>query len=113
VLEVSPSGYYAWRNRAPSEHRQADLVLGDRIETLHRKSRSTYGRPRIQADLRDEGVHASDKRVARLMRERGIKEQVVARVSRPRYAIAMRDRRRIWSSGTLRRPHRISFGSLT
>lgn len=72
VLEVSPSGYYAWCKRAPSQCRQADLMLGDRIEALHRKSRLTYGRPRIQADLRDEGVHASDKRVGRLMRERGI-----------------------------------------
>jgi putative transposase len=72
VLEVSPSGYYAWRNRAPSRRRQADLLLGDRIEALHRKSRSTYGRPRIQADLQDEGIRVSDKRVARLMRERGL-----------------------------------------
>src|SRR5208283_512936 len=72
VLEVSPSGYYAWCKRSPSARRQGDLLLGDRIEALFRKSRSTYGRPRIHADLRDEGVSISGKRVARLMRERGI-----------------------------------------
>jgi putative transposase len=72
VLEVSPSGYYAWRQRGPSQHAQEDLKLGDRIEALHRQSRRTYGRPRIQADLRDDGIRVSDKRVARLMRERGI-----------------------------------------
>jgi putative transposase len=50
----------------------ADIAIGDRIEVCWRESRQTYGRPRIQADLHDEGIHASDKRVARLMRERNI-----------------------------------------
>ncbi|MGH7754746.1 MAG: IS3 family transposase [Vulcanimicrobiaceae bacterium] len=72
VLEVSSSGYYAWLKRAPSMRRRSDLLLGGRIETLHRKSRETYGRPRLQADLRDDGIHVSDRRVARLMRERNI-----------------------------------------
>lgn len=70
TLGVSPSAYYAWLKRPPSARRQADIVLGDRLEALHRQSDSTYGRPRLQADLRDEGIRASDKRVARLMRER-------------------------------------------
>lgn len=72
VLDVSPSGYYSWLNRMPSKRRQRDILLGDRIEVLHRKSRSNYGRPRLQADLRDEGLRVSDRRVARLMRERNI-----------------------------------------
>jgi transposase InsO family protein len=59
-------------NRAPSQRQRADILLGDRIEVYHRRSRGTYRRPRIQADLRDEGVRASDKRVARIMRERGL-----------------------------------------
>ena len=73
VLKVSTSGYYAWRNRAPSRRAQADLLIGNRIEVLHRQSRDIYGRPRIQADLRDDGIFVGDKRVARLMRERKIK----------------------------------------
>jgi putative transposase len=72
LLEVSVSGYYAWRKRPPSKRRRADLLLGDRIEAIHRKSRSTYGRPRIHFELREDGVAISGKRVARLMRERGI-----------------------------------------
>jgi putative transposase len=48
------------------------MLLGDRIEANWRESRETYGRPRIQADLIDEGIHVSDKRVARLMKERSI-----------------------------------------
>lgn len=72
TLDVSTSGYYAWLNRPPSKRALADLQLGDRIEALHQQSRGVYGRPRIQADLREEGISTSDKRVARLMRERAI-----------------------------------------
>jgi len=70
VLGVSTGGYYAWPKRAPSQRRRDDVVLGDRIELHHRQSRYTYGRPRIQADLRDAQIHVSDRRVARLMRDR-------------------------------------------
>jgi putative transposase len=72
VLKVSTSGYYAWKDRPPSARRQADVLLGDRIEAIHRYSRFTYGRPRIHADLKDEGIAVSTKRIARLMRERCI-----------------------------------------
>jgi putative transposase len=72
TLEVSVSGYYAWATRPPSKRKISDMLLGDRIEANWRESRETYGRPRIQADLIDEGIHVSDKRVARLMKERSI-----------------------------------------
>ncbi len=71
-LGVSASGYYAWCKRPPSQHRKSDLILGDQIEAFFRASRSTYGRPKIHADLRDAGTFVSGKRVARLMRERNI-----------------------------------------
>jgi len=73
VLEVSASGYYAWCLRPPSKRAQVDLLIGDLIEVLYRRSRDTYGRPRIQADLHDEGIWISNKRAARLMRERKIR----------------------------------------
>ncbi len=72
VLKVSSSGYYAWRKRSPSKHALADAAIGDAVEVHFERSRCTYGRPRIQVDLRELGVRASDKRVARLMRERKI-----------------------------------------
>lgn len=70
VLEVSVSGFYAWSRRLPSARTLGNLVLGDRVEAIYRQSRSTYGRPRIQAELQDQGIRVGDKRVARLMRER-------------------------------------------
>jgi putative transposase len=70
VLEVSTSGYYAWLKRLPSHHKQADGAIGDALEVQFERSRCTYGRPRLQADLRDAGIRVSDKRVARIMRQR-------------------------------------------
>jgi putative transposase len=72
LLGVSASGYYAWSTRPPSPRALGYLMLGDRIEALWHESRETYGRPRIQGDLAEAGIHVSDKRVARLMRERNI-----------------------------------------
>ena len=72
MLDVSKSGYYAWRGRPPSARAQADTVLRAQIQRLHEASRGTYGRPRIHAELLSEGERVGGKRVARLMRESGL-----------------------------------------
>jgi len=72
TLGVSASGYYAWLDRDPSARTKADLQLADRVEAIHRQSRCTYGRPRIKAELQADGIHLSNDRIARLMRERGL-----------------------------------------
>jgi putative transposase len=68
LLGVSRSGYYAWRSKPSSERARFDAVLSEKIETIHRNSRATYGAPRIHAELRAIGIRCSRKRVARLMR---------------------------------------------
>jgi len=88
VLEVSASGYYAWRKRPASKRAQADRVLLRQIRTAHEASRGTYGVPRIHAELRAAGIFVSRKRVARLMREAGL-----AGVSPRRFVVTtVRDR---------------------
>jgi putative transposase len=72
VLGVSPSGYYDWRDRAPSARAVADAELIERIKVHHRASRHTYGSPRVHVDLLEEGYRVSRKRVARLMRLAGL-----------------------------------------
>ncbi len=72
ILEMSESGYYAWLKREPSERERVDKELGDLIEDAYQKNRQVYGSPRIHAELKEQGVHCGKKRVARLMRERGI-----------------------------------------
>lgn len=73
MFGVSRSGYYAWRSRPPSERSRFDAVLTQKIETVHRNSRATYGAPRIHAELRALGIRCSRKRVARLMRRVGLR----------------------------------------
>jgi len=77
VLEVSPSGYYASLKRPPSWHALIDEVLMARVRIIHEESGATYGAPRVHQELQAEGLPASPKRVARLMREDGL-------VARPR-----------------------------
>jgi putative transposase len=72
VLGVSTSGYYAWRDRPPSAHTQADAALLKRVKTVHGSSRQVYGAPRVHAQLRAEGAQHGRKRIARLMREAGL-----------------------------------------
>ena len=72
MLGVSPSGYYAWRNREPSPRSRRDEELKARIQAIHTWSRGTYGAPRIHAELADEGTHVGRKRIARLLRELGL-----------------------------------------
>lgn len=73
VLEVSTSGYYAWRQRPPSQREREDERLKELIRAIRTASRGTYGAPRIWAELRmTYGIRCSRKRVARLMRELGL-----------------------------------------
>ena len=72
VLGVSTSGYYAWLRRPRSAREKSDAALVERMQVIHKRSRGTYGAPRIQAELADQGFPASRKRVARLMRESGL-----------------------------------------
>jgi putative transposase len=67
-LKVSPSGYYDWSGRAPSARSSANAQLLGKIEAIHAISDATYGMPRIRAELADQGIVASRKRIASLMR---------------------------------------------
>jgi transposase InsO family protein len=72
VLQVSPSGFYAWARRPPSARSRQSEALKPVIAEAHRTSRGTYGSPRVHADLPHQGFVVGRKRVARLMREQGL-----------------------------------------
>jgi len=72
VLQVSPAGFYVWRTRAPSARAIADERLMLNVRIIHRRSRRTYGAPRVHRDLRDAGTRVGKKRVARLMQHDGL-----------------------------------------
>lgn len=73
VLGVSPSGYHAWRKRPVSQRARRDAELTDRIKTFHALSKGRYGSPNIHEDLKEEGIRVGRKRVARLMRQAGLR----------------------------------------
>jgi transposase InsO family protein len=72
VLEVSRSGFYAWRARKPSTRATEDARLAVAIVAAHKASKRRYGSPRIHRALRQRGVRLGKKRVERLMRSAGL-----------------------------------------
>jgi putative transposase len=71
-LEVSRAGYYAWLGRPVSKRRCRDAGLGAQVAQIHVGKRRTYGSLRVHDELKKRGERVSRRRVARIMRERGI-----------------------------------------
>jgi transposase InsO family protein len=78
VLGVSRSRYYEWTKKRKSRRAQEDEELLKKIREIYKKRKGRYGSPRIHEDLKDMGYCIGRKRVARIMREKGI----VARTKR-------------------------------
>jgi transposase InsO family protein len=79
VLELSRSGYYAWRARQVSMHQQENEELLERIRAIHAQSRRLYGSPRIRAELNEQGFRCGKNRVAKIMRDHGLRADVKRR----------------------------------
>jgi putative transposase len=73
VLEVSPAGYYTWRERPVSERTKSSDVLLAAIRQVHQDSGGRYGSPRIHAALRKQGRGVSRGRIERTMSRHGIR----------------------------------------
>lgn len=73
VYGVSPSGYYAWRDRPASTREIEDAELLLEIRRVFKQSNQSYGSPRIFKKLRQEGLNVGERRIARIMRENGIR----------------------------------------
>jgi putative transposase len=73
VLGVSKSGYYAWLKRKPSKRAAENQGLMEQIRRIHKKSKGTYGSPRITWELKGCNARLSRQRVARLMKKANIR----------------------------------------
>jgi putative transposase len=73
VVGVSPSGYFARSERPAGRRQQGDMVSLAHVRSAFALSNATYGSPRMVRELRDSGVAIGRRRVARLMRENGMK----------------------------------------
>jgi putative transposase len=72
TMGVSRSGFYDWQRRPLSTHEQENQTLMETIKTIHAQSRGTYGTPRIQVELREQGQTVSRRRIGRLMHKAGL-----------------------------------------
>lgn len=73
IIEISRGGYYRWIQGKWTKRKAEDKKLIEEIMEVHNQSRQVYGAPRIEKQLRKKGIRTSKKRVARLMRDNGIK----------------------------------------
>ena len=116
VLGMSVSGYYAWRSRPESARAKANRSLLEEIRQIHEGSGGAYGAPRVHAVLRSLGRAAGLNRVARLMRQAGLRglaalpRRVRTTDSRHGYPIAPN---RLGRDFTAAAPNQVWLGDLT
>jgi transposase InsO family protein len=75
ALSVSRAAYYAWRTAAPTTHAARDAELGPLVHTIFWRHRRRYGARRIASELADLGQPCSPRRVAKLLKNQGLRAQ--------------------------------------
>ena len=81
LLQVSRSGYYAWCRRKESRRAAANRVLLAQIRSIHQQTQQRYGSPRMHKALLAQGMRVGLHRVARLMRQAGLRARRRYRVT--------------------------------
>jgi len=79
LLKVSRAAYYAARKDRPSRRERDDAELAEQVKKVHEESKGRYGAPRVHAQLHDQGRRHSRKRVARIMRQAGLRGRAARR----------------------------------
>jgi putative transposase len=115
ALTVSAAGYYAWRSRPESHRAVSARTLLSAIRVIHQESRETYGSPSIWDALLKQGYGVGEHRVARLMRQHGIRAKTVKKwrattQSQHRFPVAANTLNRKF---TVESPNRVWAGDLT
>lgn len=119
VLGVSRAGFYAAERRVPGRRAQHNEILGAVIRAIHKTSRQTYGSPRVHREVRAGGLVGGRHRIARLMREAGLRARTPRRW-RPRttnsthgYGVAGNLLQRRFSVKESGGPNRVWCGDIT
>jgi transposase InsO family protein len=79
ILDVSRSGFYAWRKRPAGKRTLDREILVEKIRTAHIQSRGIYGSPRVAEDLAEQGVAVCVNTVAKYMNQAGIRSKIKRR----------------------------------
>jgi len=75
VLDVHPSGFYAWREQPLSRRAKENQAIVGNIKQSWLESGAVYGYRKVHDDLRDQGILCGQQRVRRLMKAEGIRSQ--------------------------------------
>lgn len=115
ALAVSSAGYYAWRGRPESRRMAVNRTLLVAIRVIHHESRHTYGSPRIWQTLVQQGQRVGEHRVARLMRQDGLRAKTSAKwrattQSRHQFPVAANQLNRQFTVAT---PNQVWAGDFT
>ena len=86
---VSISGYYAWKQRAPSRRQLDDMMILAHIRNQFALSRETYGSPRLHVALNEAGIAVGRHRTARVMRANGRNARQKTRLKRTTDSLPM------------------------
>jgi putative transposase len=118
-LGVSRAGFYAAERRVPGSRAQYNEILGAVIRAIHKTSRQTYGSPRMHREVRAAGLVGGRHRIARLMREAGLRART-SRRWRPQttnsthgYGVAGNLLQRRFSVKETSGPNRVWCGDIT
>ncbi len=82
VLGVSRAGFYAAHRRPVPARRREDQQLAVHVAAAHVASHRRYGSPRVYRELHAQGHAVGRHRVARLMREQGLRARKKRRFQR-------------------------------
>jgi len=115
ALSVSSSGYYAWRDRAPSARELENENLAVSVSRLHLETRQNLGSDKLWQELRKRGVQCGRHRIARLRRRHGIltkRRRRFIRARKPYDRTPPAPRRVKWPFKT-KMPNRVWAGDIT
>jgi len=73
LLNVSRSGYYAWKSGPECQRKQTDRMLSSLIEQIYEQNKGIYGAVKIREELRERGHHFGRHKIAKLLRISGLK----------------------------------------
>jgi len=89
LLEVSPSGYYDYRDRASSARANRNAAITEKIKAIHARSKGVYGSPRIQATLEREGEKVAIGTVKKIMQREGLRSKLAPKRKNPKRETAV------------------------
>lgn len=111
-MQVSRSGFYAWRRRPEGDRAKQDQELTERISNIHSNSRATYGAPRSHAELQAQGTRCGRKRVAWLRRLAGLQGKSKGSAKQRRRKVAVPKANHLLSEFGVSRPNAVWFSDI-